>query len=331
MTEPARIPLHFAVPVWGPSYVKTFCDYSVPSQISAGNLGSVSSTAAYTIYTTEQDAAPLSPAIEALSSFADVRLELIAPSDNKYDLKSSCYRDALQRAVAAGAALFLLNADIILADGFVQSVERMLAGGARVLLIAGPRALLRPMCDALEQFRDGRSIRIGPADLSRLWLRNIHPLLRMHFVDGEGEAFHPSHLYWRAGDEAVIARCFHLYPIVVRPRAAVKFAGTIDDDLAGNLGCADSEMVFATDSRELFACELSPEEHYVGTITTRGNQKAVVEFYRRHARRNLDYLRHEMIITGAERLGLRGHYARLRSALYVRSIFRDYFARGETT
>lgn len=56
---------------------------------------------------------------------------------------------------------------------------------------------------------------------------DMHPQLSMHFVEGpEGAPFHPSHLYWPVGEEGVVIRGFHLYPIVIDPRdSAVAFSG----------------------------------------------------------------------------------------------------------
>jgi hypothetical protein len=128
--EPAEIPLHFAVPVWGASYVKTFCEFSVPMLVSPGNLGSLTARPTFTIYTTKNDEAVLGPAIGALSLVADVRLEFIVPSDNKDELIGACRQDASRHAAQEGAALFMLDADIHFEDGFVLSVQKSLSRSA---------------------------------------------------------------------------------------------------------------------------------------------------------------------------------------------------------
>lgn len=308
------LPLHVAVPVWGESYVDTYLRFSLPAQLSAGNLPALPPGLphAYTIYTTKQDFARISghPLFAELKKHIPVTAEFIdrhmqderyGQPGGKYWLKSNCYREALRKAATENAGVVALNADIIFADGFIRTAAALLREGKRVIEVAGPRGVRDAIGAALvRDHQDARGIiTVSPLQLSKLWLENIHSNLRMHFVEGlEGEPFHPSHLYWRAG-RSLIIRAFHLYPIVVVPGSSrIAFTSTIDDDLVGNLGLAASEIAIADDSRRMFCCELSAEDAYVGTSLVRGDLRGYAGFYRSYSSKNLPNLHHPIVVFG---------------------------------
>jgi hypothetical protein len=334
-------PFHFAVPVWGESHVKTFLECSLPAQLSSANIPALleRQNSLYTIFTTHEDYIYIeaSPAYRALQRAIPVSTEFIdlkrsASAGTKYKIKSDCYRRALLRGAESGAAVVALNADIVLANGFVSTVSILLAEGKRVVEVPGPRGLQKPIADVLmSRFRgpDNISISIEPAQLADLWLKNLHPQLEMHFVDGrKGDAFHPSHLYWRVGDEGVIIRGFHLYPIVVYPRESTfTFSGTIDDDLIASANFDREERHVVVDSRRLFCCELSPLDVQVGRIADRGNLRRYIEFYSSFAESNIENLHHAILITGKSELGPEWRKRIDQSEKFVHSIVREYRAR----
>lgn len=334
--------LHFVVPVWGESYVQTFLDYCLPAQLAPDNIPALGggSGNSYTIYTTRSDYERIaaSHAYRALQQVIAVTVEYLdselyaaghAPTDGKYRVKSECYRHALRRAVERRVAIVALNADILLANGFVRTAVDLLARGKRVIQVPGPRGLRDPIGRALiSRYRggEGTSISIEPTELSALWMKNMHPQLKMHCVDGpEGAPFHPSHLYWTVGEEGVIIRGFHLYPIVIDARVgAVGFSSTIDDDLVGNLGLSRDELFLAQDSREMFCCELSPPDCNVGQMATRGDLSRYVDFYLSYARHNIRNLMQEIIISGERDLSPQWDFRRKQSATFTRDLLKRY-------
>jgi hypothetical protein len=311
----SSVALTFAVPVWGAGYVRTYLDVCLPTHLSDGNLGALGGAGehTYTLFTTADDFRVIeaSRAFERLRGMVRVEVEILSPPGegvNKYKLKTSCYRHAFEAASGRGAAIFALNADMVLADGFVRRSAELLERGVRLIEVPGPRGVGAAISSALNSnFRsaDGVAISVSTRQLADLWLANMHPQLAQHNVEGpEGEPFHPSHLYWLVEGEGVMIRGFHLYPIVVRPpKGEISFNGTIDDDLVANLNLRDHERYLAADSRELFCCELSPAEYEVAAVTTRGNLDAIVDFYCSYSQQNADNVRHEMIITARDKLG----------------------------
>jgi len=336
--------LHFVVPVWGEGYVQTYLDYCLPAQLSPGNIPAlgIGRGHRYTIYTTRSDYERMAGAqsYRALQQMIAVTVEFLdatlsvkpdAQAVDKYRVKSECYRHSLKRASEDGEAVFALNADIVLANGFVRTAVDLLANGKRVIEVPGPRGLRDPIARTLishHRASDGASISIEPTELSALWMRNMHPQLKMHFVEGpKGAPFHPSHLYWAVGEEGVIIRGFHLYPILINPTdCAVEFNTTIDDDLVGNLGVTPDEVFLAQDSRDIFCCELSPPDHYVGPMASRGDLNRYVDFYLSYARRNIWNLEHEIIVSGVRDLSPQWDIRRRQSARFTGKLLKRYHA-----
>jgi hypothetical protein len=313
-------PLHFAVPVWGDAYVDVFLGVALPAQLSANNIPALPhlDRCLYNIYTTIRDA----PRIRASAPFA--RLSALMPTEirhidaprselgddatwgNRYRAKSDCYRDSIARAASVDAANVLLNADIVLADGFLRRSAELLAAGKRVIELPAPRAV-KPDVEAIlhEAFRgsDGVSIDVSPRKLAALWVDHMHPLMKMHLWEECADTvFHPSQLFWRVGKSGVLLRCFHIYPIVVHPRNHDRhFTGTIDADLVA-AACPDlADSYVATDSDELFAIELSDLDHYVGHLCERRTIREVrVAYHHNGDARNLALLRFRVRIKAGD-------------------------------
>jgi hypothetical protein len=80
------------------------------------------------------------------------------------------------------------------------------------------------------------------------------------FADAAVFAEVPSGVYWRAGADGLIARCFHLHPLLVDPVQRVPLDGTYDDHYLRD-ACPDfSRVHVVTDSDELQVFELTAED-----------------------------------------------------------------------
>lgn len=326
VSSPEYFPLIFAIPVWGEEYVATFLNLCLPTHLGDGNLpGLTGKGHRYVIFTkqADKDLIERSTPYAALSRLVRVDFEIIDPwiDHQKYALNSICYAKALNMARDSGSAAVLLNADHALATNSVVTFQRLLSLGKRVIEVPAPRARKNKLAVLLADYRSSAGeISVPPLILSSMWLRNIHPLLTMHFVDGvAGTPFHPSHLYWSVGSEGIVARCCHLMPIVVRPGdAKIDFTSTVDDDLVESLKLKASDVYLCPDSRELFCCELSVDDHYVGVPSARGDVGRTVSFYLSTSRRNrLNLLRESLIVATEEPNRLAWAVARINALRYV--------------
>lgn len=279
-------PFHIAVPVWGDEYVGLFLNYILPTHLSPNNLPALTNLErykdfCYRIYTTESDAKKIESTLifKKLSALINTSIHYINPQETgvpgtstwggQYITKSECYKDSIAKAAEADAANIMLNSDILLSDGFFLKLYQILKSNKRVVEVIGPRTIRTDVCTILRSkyLSDEGYIAIPPRDLANISLKYLHPLMMRHFFDKQNANFHPSHLYWSVGEKGILARCFHLYPIMVYPRnKKASFSTTIDDDYALNACPKMRDTYVANNSDELYCCELSNLDHYVGGI-----------------------------------------------------------------
>jgi hypothetical protein len=169
-----------------------------------------------------------------------------------------------------GAAMVFLNPDVVIADGGMKALERLLNSGKRAIQVLGIRLVKDtavPILLSQYASKDRMQIKISPRQLITLGLSNLHPLTMMHLYDAPECALLPSALLWPAGAEGLVARCFHLHPMLVHPRVRnAPFSTTIDDDYL-RAACPDpSEEHIVVDSDEFCACELSGLERDLGGL-----------------------------------------------------------------
>ncbi len=95
----------------------------------------------------------------------------------------------------------------------------------------------------------------------------------------------PSHLYWPVGSEGLLARCFHLHPLLIRPVRDVYPSGTIDGDYLSHAFSDPAGGLVLTDSEELCCIEVSASSHRAGESRPgRGGPAAVAAWARDYTR-----------------------------------------------
>ena len=276
------ISLQFATAVWGEEYCRVFVEVTLPSLLSPGNIPAVRNLedCVYRIFTTPQDAT----AIANSSAYARLR-ELVAVDvvflrrrdDNKYVTSSDCYRAAMRDAIFEHSAAVFLIPDMVFADGGIRSIVRLLEAGKRAVLVMGLRAFKESLVPEVQTgFGREDCICIGPRDLVRLGLRNLHSIVRSHVYDGDTPGFNPSVICWKVGEEGMLVHSFHLHPVAAFPASgAGVFGGTIDDDLVQAAGLAPEQVHVVTDSDELVWFEISGRDQQIPIPTRRRIQEIV--------------------------------------------------------
>ena len=311
---------HIAVPVWGEEYVDLFLSFTLPTHLSPGNLPVLTGLEGhhdfrYRIYTTYNDAIKIqsSSIFKQLSSLIMTSFHYINPQKTgepgtstwggQYVTKSECYKDSIAKAGEVDAANVMLNADIILSDGFFLRLYQLLRAKKRVVEVVGPRTIRSDMCDVLRSkyLSQTGEITIPARDLAKISIEHLHPLMQRHFFDRPNENFHPSHLYWSVGKNAILARCFNLYPIMVHPRnKQASFTTTIDDDYVLNACPKMRDTYIPTTSDELYCCELSNLDHYVGGEYTKNIENIATNYANMRGYRNIRLLSKVIAIKGQE-------------------------------
>jgi len=280
MAGPAdRISFHHTLAVWGKVFTDRFLEGCLPALLAPGNIPGMKSNrhSRFNIYTTRADAERMdgSSAIAELRRCIDVCFHVVHPSDephlssrNVYHCMSAFHRAAHPAALREGAFLVFHAPDALFADGSMTAVERRVAEGADVVLMTGIRTVLE---DVWPMVRDRR----GPApflsftgeELVRAALRHPHPQTQQTIWGSDRfNSNWPSQIFWKDGDDLLIARCWHLHPIAIRPRAqATIFQQSIDGDYLDKAIDDGSRVHIMQDSAELCFIELSGRDHNAET------------------------------------------------------------------
>src|SRR3974390_1102735 len=252
-------PIHIITPVWGSSYTRCFLNVGITSLLAPGNLPALDRRRNHLlhVYAPESDREVIerSSIWQRIQENVRCRIDLIdgaaVARADAHKMMSMCHCDAITFANKQGAAMMFYNPDIVLADGGMQTLVRLLQEGKRAVQVVGLRLLKDDVLPQLmKQYvsADGTSLSISPRALMGVAMKHLHPISIMHLHDHEGEYLMPQELFWRIADEGIIARCFHIHPILVYPRNRdAKFTTTVDDDYLSSACPDESEVHIITD------------------------------------------------------------------------------------
>jgi hypothetical protein len=277
-------PIYFITPVWGRAYVDTYLDLVLPSQLAPNNIPAIphTSKSRYIICTTRDDAETIkgSRYFRLLEDILPVDLLIVDASiASPHEVMSDCYRQGILAADANDAVPAFLTPDLIHADGNFRALWRWIEEGKHVVFVTGIRTEKEGVTADLKPsfLASNGAIVIQPRDLVRIGLENLHTIGRASLFKEGDEDLIPANLYWRAGKEGLIARCFHLHPIVVRPQQMnAVFRGTVDDDYV-EVACPNPDHDYVvSDSDEFMMIEVSDASRRMPTTLRKGSLRDVV-------------------------------------------------------
>lgn len=268
--QPVTVPpIHVIVPVWGAAYTRCFLDVGLPSLLAPGNLPALDRDKGNVLHilTTKADREVIEQEAvwQRARAVLDCRVDILAGAANEirepHRVMSDCHRMAIQYGDSRSAAMVFYNPDVVMADGGMQSLVRLLAAGKRAVQTVGLRLFKDdavPLLLAQHLAADGVAVTVSPRALMAIAMRHLHPITMMHMQDNPESDLLPQELFWRAGDEGLVARCFHIHPILVYPRNRnAPFTTTIDYDYL-RAACPDpADEHVVIDSDEFCVCELS--------------------------------------------------------------------------
>jgi hypothetical protein len=263
------------IAVWGARYRDLFLDVCVPNQLATGNLDALPPGSRYRIFTTGDDAGAFesSPALRTVAARMSVDVvvmpELSASAKSPFTRMTAAHRRALVDARASRSAVIVLCADHFISAGTFAAVVRRHAGGCRAVVCTGVRVnrdgfLARVAIPAAERGLSGR-------DLVAAAIDHLHPFTHAHMVDSERAPQRPIGVYWTVGGAGLLARPFHLHPLMVDPvRSDVLPDETIDGHFVRR-ACPDrADVHVVSDSDELVMFEMSgPEDGAIETTPGR--------------------------------------------------------------
>ena len=259
--------VHLMVQVWGDFYTGLLIDWCIPALLSRRNLPALAALlpCRFDIYTTEGDERRIrsAPIIGTLGRFAAIRFVRIDPAsaDDKYAMMTNCNIAGLREAAAANAAIVFLVPDTIWSDGTLETVANAIRAGKRMVMQTGVRITADTAWPELQErfAADADGVRTAPSrDLVRIAFDHMHPYFRGWFWDAAAFNRNPAISFWRVNTHGLIARCFHLHPLMLyAQRPVFDFVSTLDDDLPV-LAVPNYEQVYVVeDSDEIFHIDLS--------------------------------------------------------------------------
>lgn len=193
------------------------------------------------------------PAFLSLADFADIELIEIEPAGVRpHNMLSRCHAHSLEQE--CDGCLFI-QPDMVFAAGSFRWLADAIHG-ANAVLVCTPRVIINNIPAGLLA---------SPRQLMRIMLDNKHPVTNSLIVNGNQASSHPSHLYWQIGTDGIVARCFHMHPLFIVPRGS-KIGNTIDGDYLQTYYPNAERFVYATNSDDFAAIELSPPHHMGLTV-----------------------------------------------------------------
>lgn len=279
---------HILVPVWGAAYCDLFTQISLPSQLASGNLPSLphKGRCLYHVLTTPEDATRIetSAAWRQLQSLMPVQIDLRSDQERTpHETFSAYLRQGIELADKDNAASLFFNPDLVFADGTINSLVQCVKAGARVVFTTGIRLSKETVMAVIDRHRAEQVIALAPRDLAAIAMQNLHPISRQNIWTDQKGTLLPATLFWPVENEGLLARCFHLHPLLVWPeRKHVFFDGTVDDDFVP-MACPRAETDHVvTDSDELLICEISDFSRVAKTGYRKGSVDDVVDWAESH-------------------------------------------------
>lgn len=266
------INIHCINVVWGTEYVRLFLDYSLPLQLTKGNLGALKGRGKYRIFTTNPDRHVIEndAIFQQLCAYIQVDfVEIETPAVcDKIHRMNTCHRQAIQDAASEDAALVFLCPDILVSDCMFEKILASVSSGKRAIMVLSVRVLKEDVCLAWAGKRSelqGFSCR----DLARLALRFLHPVSRNLIWNRRKITALPSHLYWKINEDCLLARGFHLHPIFIWPESRnSSFHTSVDFDCVAHCCPSSDNWEVIEDSDEMAVFEMSPQslEYQMGSM-----------------------------------------------------------------
>lgn len=262
-TKSATGRYHFVVPVWGEEYVSRFLTYSLPSQLTKGNLQSMPlQDSIYHIITQRDDLKTIreSRAVARLSQLIKVEVDTFTPTASVYPSMTACHNWGIERRKHEDVAYVFSCADTVFGANSFKHMHEIQMQGKRAIMAGSARVLQEEFLPVLQGLvREGAiELDLPHRRLMKAAFDHLHPLAVAHICKNEVN-YTPSIFLWEVGNEGLLEHCFHLHPLLVRPtdktcRAKI----TVDDDFLVRAVPDFEDIHIVTDSDDLCFIDLTP-------------------------------------------------------------------------
>lgn len=264
--------LHIINVIWGSSYIKTYLEFSLPSQLAEGNLPGFAKIipAIYIFYTTEKDKEKLekSPLLKKLRTHIPVEFRILdsLKTLTDYERMSLCHKKAIKEANYEDAALIFLSPDAIFSTNVFSFVASHLKSGKRLIAICSTRLSYEGMRSALSS-RSALSLSSG--ELTTIALKHLHRRIQLSFIQNGMIISHPSQIYWKLDENNILVKAFHLHPLLIWPeKKDLLPEEPIDSPRYIGAACPNFETwEIISDSKSIAVYELTADSQFSDMVT----------------------------------------------------------------
>jgi len=268
MKQPAD-QYYFMVPVWGERYVEMFLKYVLPSHFAHGNLPSIPpDKCTYHLFTRKEDLKQLnqSQAFARLNTLTRVVVDTFEPVEPVYNSTTECYNAGMDACKNRDVAFVFICPDCIYGNNSFANMHRLQSQGKRAIMVGSARVLREEFLPLMDDHltEQGSVLDVPHRTLMRLMYDNLHPFAVAHICK-RGMNYSPQLFFWEVEDQGLLAHCFHLHPLMIRPvernhRATV----TVDDDFLFHAVPDFADVYLVDDSDEICFVDATPLKKLTG-------------------------------------------------------------------
>ena len=226
--------IKFLIVVWGDTYIKNFCELSLPSLMAAGNIPALAHDSEFEvlIMTQKRDFPGFKkfPAFQRLSQHVPVNFvpidDLIPGNVYGVTLTLAYARPILELKEEMLEYHFVfMNADFLLADGSLATLARVLRNGGHVVLAPSLRIIeekTKPLFRKRVNQKTGL-LQIPPREFLKLAMPHLHPTTLGKIINQKDyHTVHPNQLFWRVDESILLGRYFLIFMLAFRPQKVIR-------------------------------------------------------------------------------------------------------------
>lgn len=229
-----KLKIKFLTVVWGDTYIKNFCELSLPSLMAEGNIPALAqeSELEVLIMTREEDFPVFKkyPAFQRLNKQVPVKFvsidDLIPGNVYGVTLTLAYARPILELKERMLQYHFVfMNADFLLADGSLATLARVLRNGAEVVLAPSLRVIAEETEPTIRKRVDQKKglLQIPPREFLELGMPHLHPTTLAKTINFKSyHTVHPNQLFWRVDESTLLGRYFLIFMLAIRPKKVIR-------------------------------------------------------------------------------------------------------------
>jgi hypothetical protein len=262
----------FLTVVWGETYIKRFCELSLPSFLATGNLPDLAEQfdLEVLIMTRENDILFFQEIfifkkLKKLCKVSFVAIDdLIIDGIYGVTLTLAYARPIIQAGDDMVNIHFVfMNADFILAKGSLLILVKLLKEDIKVIMAPSYRANANYLEPKLRSKigKNTRLLEIPPRELVAMALRHPHiTTISKTLNQNAFSSQYPNQLFWNVDEDTVLGRYYLMFMLSLKPERIISTVnGYCDYSFVPDL-CPTSKQVVIADSDDFFMLELQEKD-----------------------------------------------------------------------